>query len=364
MALRLALFMVVLQRTAYAILAAFFVPRLSLDRSHSNSLTENLMPRAHYLPYVFLGVWERFDTLWYIEISRHGYAMPAAVVFYPLYPLLVRLCTPICRTPLAAAILVCTLSTALLYWGLKQLLELDLQPNKATNAVLALAFWPGSFIFFAAYPDSLACALIVWSIYFARQDRWDQASLLGFAAGFTKAIGTLAVVPLAWLAWKSKRRPQALAGTALCLAPTVLYSIYLKVNALPSITEAYVQFWRTTPSWPWETLISTLRGLFTTTDVLLILTIALMVMVYALAFSQRLRPEYTAYVAATLCLFLTKKTDPILQSTIRYLLVVFPAFPALAVLAHDRLELLVALLPLFALNLVLLLAFWNWMLAV
>src|SRR5713101_2855213 len=191
MALRLALFMVVLQRVGYAILAAFVVPKLKLDPFliYPNSLTENVMPRADHLRYVLLGVWERFDTLWYIEISRHGYAMPAAVVFYPLYPILIKLFTPIFRTPLAAAVAVCTLSTFFLYWGLKKLLDLDIQPHQATRAVLVLALWPGSFIFFAAYPDSLVSALVIWSIYFARLDRWPQAALLGFLGGFAKAIG-------------------------------------------------------------------------------------------------------------------------------------------------------------------------------
>jgi hypothetical protein len=136
LAVLLAVSLVVLQRFGYAILAAVFVPRLNLDLSQSNALTENLMPRTDHLRYILLGVWERFDTLWYIEISRHGYAMAPAVVFYPLYPILIRLATPIFRTPLAAAVIICTLSTFLLYWGLKELLDLDIPADRSTNAVL------------------------------------------------------------------------------------------------------------------------------------------------------------------------------------------------------------------------------------
>jgi hypothetical protein len=48
----------------------------------------------------------------------------------------------------------------------------------------------------------------------------------------------------------------------------------------------------------------------------------------------------------------------------RYLLAVFPAFPALAVLTRGRARLFVAVLPLFALNLLLLWEFWEWFLSV
>src|SRR4030081_401153 len=51
----------------------------------SNVLTQNL-PAAGSWHYALLGIWQRFDTLWYLRIAEHGYDLPAAVVFYPLYP--------------------------------------------------------------------------------------------------------------------------------------------------------------------------------------------------------------------------------------------------------------------------------------
>jgi hypothetical protein len=42
------------------------------------------------------------------------------------------------------------------------------------------------------------------------------------------------------------------------------------------------------------------------------------------------RPEYKIYAVAAMCLFLTKHTEPLLQSTTRYPLAVFAAYPALS----------------------------------
>ncbi|MGB7866609.1 MAG: hypothetical protein WCF74_24680, partial [Candidatus Sulfotelmatobacter sp.] len=51
----------------------------------SNGLTENLPPPDYSWRYLLFGVWNRFDTLWYLHIAAHGYDRPDAVVFFPLY---------------------------------------------------------------------------------------------------------------------------------------------------------------------------------------------------------------------------------------------------------------------------------------
>ncbi|HJX38442.1 MAG TPA: hypothetical protein VJ714_07575, partial [Anaerolineae bacterium] len=39
---------------------------------------------------LFLGVWQRFDTLWYLRIAAQGYAPDdGSTVYFPLYPMLI-----------------------------------------------------------------------------------------------------------------------------------------------------------------------------------------------------------------------------------------------------------------------------------
>src|ERR1035438_1277443 len=56
-------------RLFYTAMAAAFMPFLHPDPAliHSNALTENL-PTPHGLHYALLGIWERFDTLWFLRI--------------------------------------------------------------------------------------------------------------------------------------------------------------------------------------------------------------------------------------------------------------------------------------------------------
>src|SRR5271157_3430432 len=88
---QIALAMTVAGRVFFSAVAAVFSLFLHPDAAliHSNALTESL-PAPHGLHYALLGIWERFDTLWYLRIAQHGYDLPMAVIFYPLYPLAIR----------------------------------------------------------------------------------------------------------------------------------------------------------------------------------------------------------------------------------------------------------------------------------
>ena len=71
-----------LLRLFYTAVAVAFFPFVHPDASsiQSNALTENL-PAPHGLHYALLGIWERFDTLWFLRIAEHGYDRPRAVTF-------------------------------------------------------------------------------------------------------------------------------------------------------------------------------------------------------------------------------------------------------------------------------------------
>jgi hypothetical protein len=70
------------------------------------------------------------------------------------------------------------------------------------------------------------------------------------------------------------------------------------------------------------------------------------------------------YAAAMLLMFLCKKTDPLLQSTMRYVVVVFPAFIGLALAVKRPIGLVVLSVFLVLLNGVLLLKLFEWSLVV
>lgn len=104
-------------RVFYSAVAATFVPFLHPDpvTIRTNQLTESL-PSPHGLYYALLGIWERFDTLWFLRIAERGYDRPMAPIFYPLYPAAIRGMSVVLPA-VAAALVVSTVAAFFAFWG-------------------------------------------------------------------------------------------------------------------------------------------------------------------------------------------------------------------------------------------------------
>ena len=361
-----ALWLTLWLRLAYSALAAAFVliQPVNWRLVRSNALTENLPPPDHSVRYLSLGLWERFDSLWYLHLAAHGYDRPDAVVFFPLYPLLIKI-LGLLVSPIAAALLISTVAPFFLFWGLQELLLADHTPDFTNQTIFLCAVWPASFIFFAGYPESLLLALIVWSLCMAARGKWITAAAFGLAAALTKAIGVVVVVPLLIMALR-RRRAMALPMLLIPLA-WVGFMEYLQWTGRGAITSAYVQSWRTLTAPPWTVLSVSIRALIHTPNPILILNFIFLIVGCILAALSKLRTEYLLYAAAALVVFLCKETTPPLQSISRYLLIVFPMFVGAARLFQSppvRSRFWLACAALFLINIGLLWLFMGWSLVV
>jgi len=85
---RKALVLTVALRLFYSLAAAAYSPFLRIDPNQIRvtGFPETLMSRdLHPVLYALIGVWQRWDTVWYLQIASHGYAGAAQTVFYPLF---------------------------------------------------------------------------------------------------------------------------------------------------------------------------------------------------------------------------------------------------------------------------------------
>jgi hypothetical protein len=322
---RMALLLTLALRIAYSSLAALFGLFLPVNWNliHSNALTETLPPPNHGAHYLMLGIWERFDTLWYLHIARYGYDRPDAIVFYPLYPFLIRIVSWLVQ-PIAASLLISTLAAFFLFWGFQKLLGMDFDSDAVRKSLIVYAVWPSSFILFAGYPESLLLALLLWSWYFARKEKWAAAVMLAVAAEMTKAVGVIITIPLFLMAV----RRQTASAWSVPLVPlgALAFPAWVRWSGHGSISYVYQYYWRTKPAAPWTTLWVAAEHLLHRPEALLVLNLLFLLVICVLVGLSRARLEYKVFALAAILLVLCKQTDPPLQSMMRYLLVVFPAF--------------------------------------
>lgn len=358
---QLALMLTLVMRLVYSGMAALFSLFLHPDPQlvRSNAFTDALGP-ASGIGYAWLGVWQRFDTLWYLHIAANGYDRPAAVTFYPLYPLLVRALSAI-LSPTAAALLVSTVAAWFLFWGFWELALLDFEPGQVARGALVYAVWPASFIFFAGYADGLAIALILWSVYFGRKQHWWPAAVCGAFAGLSRAVGALAFVALVVLALQSRKWkswPVLIAG-----AGAIAYPAWLRFSGHTPLIVAYRDYWHIQTVAPWTTLQHVFVGAAVRPDAILLTNLILLIVTPALAFAAPRRLEYWVYCLLVVAQILMRLEYPLLLGTSRYLLALFPAFLGLADLSRRtsfKRRMPIIFLVLLACNLAWTWAFLGW----
>jgi hypothetical protein len=319
--------------------------------------------------------WTNWDGTWYLDVAAHGYARRFSAAFFPLYPLLVRLLSWGGRAPLPLVGMLVSTSCFLAACVLLYVLVADrFNCDVALWTVVFLSFAPVSFIFQAAYAESLFLLLCVACFWFAQHKLWLLAGLMGLLATLARSSGLLLSIPIAlfFLEARGWRCRKAWAGfVAIALPPlgVVVYMGYLahaKGNALLFVQDE--RHWHRGFGLPWEAVVGGFvvgyRGLVKLaigrwsaagpagSQVAylslrwraglaignLLAALALPVAIVLLAWAwRRLSPAYLWFAVASLLLPLLEptKTRP-LFSLPRFAVVIFPLAIAGALISERR----------------------------
>jgi hypothetical protein len=161
----------------------------------------------------WMEIWNRWDARHYLSLAEHGYTAEGerrfSIVFYPLYPWLVRTFAFFARDYIAAAFLVSGVASVIAGLILRRLAELDFSAAVARQTVWFLFIFPTSYFLHIGYTESLFLALVLGSVLAARTDHWAAAGLLGALACLTRVNGLILVPTLmveAWLQYRVRRQ--------------------------------------------------------------------------------------------------------------------------------------------------------------
>ena len=176
-----------------------------------------------------------WDAGWYRAIADGGYAAAGrqALRFFPLFPLLGRGLGKVPGLGTGPAlVLVANAASLLAMAGLLLLVRHDLGDGRlAGRSVWLLALAPPAYALVLAYSDSvlLLCAVVLF--LGVRTDRWWWAAAAGLAAGASRPVGILLVVPVGVELWTRRRgrtapRVRVAQGAAL-VAPFAGAGAYL-----------------------------------------------------------------------------------------------------------------------------------------
>ena len=157
----------------------------------------------------------RYDSGWYLTILERGYGpappagQPSAHAFFPLYPFLargVRAVVPVDGFAAGQILsLICFLGAGLLFAaeGRQRLGD-----TGSRNALLFLLLYPTAFFLVSMYSESLFLLLALAAFREARRDRPATAALLGLLAGGSRLPALALAVPLAIEAFSAARKTE------------------------------------------------------------------------------------------------------------------------------------------------------------
>jgi hypothetical protein len=334
---------------------------------------------------VLLDPWQQWDGQWYLRIARNGYADDGSAAFFPFYPALIRIASPLTGgDALLAALLLSWIAFAGAMLVLSAMLLRDLGEETATTALLLIVTFPTAFFFHAAYTESLFLLLAAGTFLAARRRRWIVSGLLALGACLTRSAGFALVPALLVEAWTQSRgagekvrwrdlstrtgvsallrtpgRSLAAAAIPLLALPALLL-LFDRTLGDPWAFSAAQRLWERHTTAPWTALIDGVRvivpggpklldplpggtarlshygGGFLESNVYNLIA-ALGGIALAVLAVRRLPPSYAAFAVVGVLLPLLSPSRVLpLYSMPRFLLVLFPLFVALAIPLQKR----------------------------
>ena len=145
-------------------------------------------------------IWKKWDAWHYVGLAELGYTgywedgRPLFLVFFPLYPWLVRLVCPLTgHNTMAAGLMVSFLCYSAGCVYLYRLAAWELGKGAARRTVLFLSLFPYAFFFGGVMTEGLFLLTTAAALWHIRRHRWWRAGMWGVLAAMTRMHGLLLI---------------------------------------------------------------------------------------------------------------------------------------------------------------------------
>jgi hypothetical protein len=179
-------------KIVFLVVLWIFQPLFPINKQMAEN---NLFYYASHAP--FLNLFVPWDSQWFLSIADSGYTSTPHFAFYPLYPMLIKgihQLIPFLHPILIGLLLSNGATIAAIYF-----LDTFIPSNKlAARYTLAtlVVLNPSSIFFSSVYSESLFLLTSVYFWYSLQRQQYARAGFALFAAGFTRSIGVILIIPL------------------------------------------------------------------------------------------------------------------------------------------------------------------------
>ena len=300
----------------------------------------------------FLPLWYTWDAQHYVEIAMDWYTSSTAnernlqIVFFPLYPLLIKIVAFFVGSHVVAGLLVSNLAFAGAAIYIYKLTRLDYDEDDSWRALVYLAIFPTAYFLHAIYTESLFLFLTIASFYYARRGNWALSGTAGLLASATRITGVVLIPALIveYLAQKDYKIRE-MKKDAFWIGLTVLgFLFYLGINYVTfedpfKFLEIQREHWGKRLDWPFNGFLLTYNTILSREPEIAMLNgwfeIFFVFLGLALSIFALLKVRVSYGVFALLSWIIMTSTWW-WQSIPRYVLVIFPVFLSLSIMGRSR----------------------------
>ncbi|OIP69239.1 MAG: hypothetical protein AUK48_14815 [Oscillatoriales cyanobacterium CG2_30_44_21] len=184
----------------------------------------------------FVDIFSQNDAHHYVFLSQNGYQSSGKgvefIVFFPLYPILIRLLTPIFGNPCIAGLVISNIGSVIGHIAFALfLLEAGFEKRKVWQIMGLLFLTPTAIYFNMVYTEGLFLATTALFLCFLGKKYYSLAAIAGFCSALTRSLGFFCIIPYLAHCWQNKLwkyNKYALFKSLFIPMGTV---IYLAINA-------------------------------------------------------------------------------------------------------------------------------------
>lgn len=287
----------------------------------------------------FASLWIVWDSDWYISIAKDWYQKigenAVAIVFYPLYPTLIKVTSFFINDLPLFGLLVSFLFSIIASILLFEVTLLDFNKRIATKAVFFLNIFPTSYFLQAIYTESLFLSISLLCFLLLRKGKLLGAGLAGMFATLTRING-LFLIPIFFIENQSESIYKKFFAAILA---SIGFFTYLFINFFTfgnffQFSETLKNNWSKQLDFSWKgilggvDLLSYYEGDYLFSYYFELPTVLLIFIIGIFAF-LKIRKSYGIYTLLNCLLFISTS---FILSTPRYALILFPIYIALAMI--------------------------------
>ncbi|MBW6440551.1 hypothetical protein K0B03_00790 [Patescibacteria group bacterium] len=321
-------------------------------------ITKNSAYRSAWLfdieNYNLINIWYRWDSAHYDFIATHGYEWVNSVVFFPLYPFLMRIFSyfiPFEYPTMIAGFLISNFAIIIALFYFYKLIKLDYSDQISRRALLYLLIFPMSIFFASIYTESLFLMLTLASFYYVRKNNYKASAMAVFLACLTRFAGIFVFIAiLVEYLYQNNYRIKALRAKNafyiyLSSLGLISYMFFLNLKYQnPFLFISAQSHWGRNFVPIWNVLFDSIIYIFINLNMFFTLAYFnnLIELAYFIIFAiisvyvwGKMRKSYAIYMIISIVI-------PLLSGSVaslnRYVLVLFPAFIILAIIGQNKLH--------------------------